>query len=350
MSGDTKADAMTRLVEELCSDRCAGRAAGSAGGREAKRVVVRAMRDAGLDPFEQAVPLSRGANVLATIPGQIDRWVMVAAHYDHLGKMGSAIYRGADDNAAAVAIMVDVAARLTRERPLGRGVILAAFDAEEPPHFLTPVMGSEHYARNPSTPLDKIDLMVCLELLGHSLGGSVAPSEVGESIFTLGTERVVGFGDEVESIARKTPGVILRRADAEVIPPLSDYAAFWSRQRPFVLLTSGRSRIYHTPKDTVDRLDWPKMHATSQALEALVRYACARDDAPFVLRETRDDVSSLDSLVSMLGALASRSGQAALGLAMARELRGVCQADGSLPVTRRGELAMLVAGLESALA
>ena len=45
---------------------------------------------------------------------------------------------------------------------------------------------------------------------------------------------------------------------AELIPPLSDYAAFWERQRPFLLLSNGRSRVYHTPEDTPDKLSRAK--------------------------------------------------------------------------------------------
>ena len=74
----------------------------------------------------------------------LDRWVLVAAHYDHLGRAGGHTYRGADDNAAAVAILVDVANSIARTRPQGRGILFAAFDAEEPPYFLSDSMGSEY--------------------------------------------------------------------------------------------------------------------------------------------------------------------------------------------------------------
>ena len=67
---------MKRLVERLCSDACAGRAPGTEGGRLARRYVIEALHDEGLDPYEQAVPRCRGANVLAEIRGDIDRWVM----------------------------------------------------------------------------------------------------------------------------------------------------------------------------------------------------------------------------------------------------------------------------------
>jgi hypothetical protein len=83
---------MRKLVEALCSDECAGRAPGTPGGRAARRIVTDAFRAAGLSPVEQRIDV--GANVLAALPGTTDRWVMVAAHYDHLGKDGPDIYAG----------------------------------------------------------------------------------------------------------------------------------------------------------------------------------------------------------------------------------------------------------------
>ena len=125
---------MRALVETLCSDRCAGRAPGTPEGLEARRAVTSALREVGLDPFEQLVPGCRGANVLANIPGEIDRYILLGAHFDHLGKHGKDIYWGADDNAAAVAILVEVAGALISVSPeaeMGRTMaesLLAACD------------------------------------------------------------------------------------------------------------------------------------------------------------------------------------------------------------------------------
>src|SRR5262249_41004397 len=146
----------------------------------------------GLDPLVQTVPGCQGANVLATFPGRSDRWVLVAAHYDHLGTQEGLVYRGADDNAAAVAILVDVANAIARSRPEGRGVLFAACDAEEPPYFLSEAMGSVQFASQPIVPLDSIDLMICMDLVGHSLGPEGLPADVRDTVFALGSERSAG--------------------------------------------------------------------------------------------------------------------------------------------------------------
>src|SRR5687767_8342434 len=157
--------AMRALVEALCSDRCNGRAAGSPGGALARALVEEAFAEAGYTTERQEVPVIGGANVLARLPGTIPRWVLVAAHYDHVGADGGAIYRGADDNAAAVAILVEAARALKASPPSGRGVLFAAFDAEEPPNFLSSTMGSQHFVEHPVVPLASIDLMVCMDLV-----------------------------------------------------------------------------------------------------------------------------------------------------------------------------------------
>jgi hypothetical protein len=340
------------LVEELCSPSCAGRRPGTAEGAAARAVVVRALRDAGLDPYEQPVPeLRGGANVLATLRGDVDRYVLVGAHFDHLGSLGGRVFWGADDNAAAVAILVDVARALAAARPAGRGVIIAAFDGEEPPHFLTPAMGSEHFAQHCPVPLDRIDMMACMDLVGHAFGPAGVPSEVRSSVFALGAERSGGTAAHVDALASAVPGVAIRRADAQIIPPLSDYAAFWSRGVPFLFLTSGRWQHYHTPEDTPDKLDYDKMAATARWLERFVRETCARPEDRIESRpEGRDDAATLRSLIALTGALEKVSPEAAMGRAMAEELLSACDRGGSLPIERRNEAAMLVGMLEQRLA
>lgn len=317
----------------------------------ARAHLVEALRSRGLDPFEQPVPGCGGANVLATLPGQSDRWVVVSAHYDHLGTQDGAIYRGADDNAAAVAILVEVAAALAATRGLGRGVLVAAFDSEEPPHFMTSAMGSMHFSDHPTIPMNRIDMMVCMDLVGHALGPPGIPAAIRNTVFALGSERSTGTGAHVGALERAVPGVLVRRADADIIPPLSDYAAFWKAEVPFLFLTNARSRYYHTPLDTPDRLDYAKMAATAQWLERFVRETCARPagEIPF-LGQGRDDASTLRSIADLAASLADVYSEARTGKMMAENLLTLCDGQGRLPDSRRTDVQALVGLLESALA
>jgi Zn-dependent M28 family amino/carboxypeptidase len=347
-------EGMRTLVEGLCSAACAGRAPGTSGGLLARQLVREALRDAGLDPFEQAIGSSMGANLVATLPGEIDRWVLIGAHYDHLGATDRTYFPGADDNAAAVAILVEAARGLAAKRAEGRGVIIAAFDAEEPPYFLTGQMGSQYFAAHAAalgTPLDRIDLMVCMDLVGHALGPPGLPPDVRRSLFALGAERSDGTAALVDELARAEDDVVVRRVDAEVIPPLSDYDAFWARSVPFVFLTAGRSQRYHTPEDTPEHLDWAKMAATARWLEALVRRSCARPDHRTTFTAAaRDDASTLRTLLELAAPLSSVSPTAAEGARTARDLLARCDAKGRLPDALADGPRRLVAALESGLA
>ena len=342
---------MKELVEALCSDRCAGRAAGTPGGRLARELVVQAFADAGYATELQAIPRVGGTNVLARLPGTGDRWLLVAAHYDHVGVAKGGIHRGADDNAAAVAILIEVARGLKTAAAAKRGVIFAAFDAEEPPNFLCSTMGSQHFVDHPPVPLDSIDMMVCMDLVGHAVGPATLPAEIRNTVFALGAERSAGTAAHLDRLARAVPGVVVRRLDAETIPPMSDYHAFWQRSIPFVFLSNGRSAVYHTPEDTVEKLGFGKMKATAEWVARFVRETCERPEARIEWRPgARDDASTLRTLADMARALEGLIPAAAGARTAAEALLQACAPDGRIPDRLRGELARLTAMMEQGLA
>lgn len=307
------------------------------------------MRGAGLDPFEQPVPGCGGANVIAKVEGTLPRYVVVGAHFDHLGQTAANTYWGADDNAAAVGVLVQVASESARERD-GRGCLIVSFDGEEPPFFLTQGMGSQAFVAAPPVPLAAIDFMVCMDLVGHRLGPEGLPDEVGQSLFALGAERSRGTLDLVRSVARSEAGVIVRPVDAEIIPPLSDYEPFWRARIPFLFLTVGRSRVYHSPEDTVEKLDFPKIEATARWLTRLVHATRTRADAVVFDDAGRDDAGTLDQILEVVGALAAVSPEAQMARSYVGRLRAQCDASGRLPAEARSEVGAIVGMIESRLA
>jgi hypothetical protein len=340
---------MRNVVRDLCSLECAGRKPGTRQGLAARRVVLRALRDAGLDPEEQPVPGCNGANVIASVPGTVDRWMVVGAHYDHLGKLGDEVFWGADDNAAAVAILVEVA-RATRARRDGRGVVFAAFDGEEPPYFMTDGMGSRAFLREPPVPRERIDFMIAMDVVGHRIGPPSLPDEVGASVFALGGERSEGTSELIESLARSEPGAVVRTADADIIPPLSDHEPFWAAKIPFLLLTCGRSSVYHTPRDVPALLDFGKMEATARWLARFVQSTRTRDGAIAFREDGCDDARTIRQVMQVLEALENVAPEASLAMGMAQSLLDECDARGRLPADRHPEVGQLIAMIEQRLA
>jgi Zn-dependent M28 family amino/carboxypeptidase len=328
------------FIASLCSDACAGRKPGSKGGLLARSLVREELKKLGLAIREQPLPRIGGANLVAELPGSgplADREIVVGAHYDHLGTLDGAIYRGADDNAAAVAILLEAAKVVIARGGPGRRVLFVAFDAEESPYFRSGDMGSERFCEEAG--FAKTDAMIAMDLVGHAIGPAALPAEVRQSLFVLGAEK-----GELGSFVRSGHGIFARRVDADLIPPLSDYDAYWKRGVPFLFLTSGRSAVYHTPEDTPEKLDYTKIAATAAWLGALV--SDLREHAPVArYTERRDDATTVETLLEMTKLLSPFSPMAVAAAEMLGPFRGR-----KLTKGEQGTLSMIVSGLEQALA
>ncbi len=159
-------------VTTLAADSMLGRAPGSRGDSLSTAYLIRALELA-VGAFgvisTQDVPMrSEGAssrNVLATIPGARDEWVVVTAHHDGLGvgrpdARGDSIYNGANDNAVGVALAICIARNLAPAAGR-RGVIVILTAAEERGR-----LGSRYCAEHPSVELEKITFAVNLDAIG----------------------------------------------------------------------------------------------------------------------------------------------------------------------------------------
>jgi hypothetical protein len=270
-------------VETLASPEYGGRRGEVA---EKSRVyLIEAFNALGLEPlfdgsFSQEIPdrdgrPAMGRNVGAKLAGADPKlageWVIVAAHFDHLGVRDGVLYPGADDNASAVAMMLEVARCLAAdpEKPR-RSVMFIGFDLEERGLF-----GSRYFAEHPPVPLEKVALFVTADMIGRSLAG------VGtDFVFVMGTERwPMSRGWIREASEGKPLRVGMIGADLLVIPR-SDYGPFRSRQVPFLFFSTGENPCYHTPSDVAETLDYPKAEAISRVVFEVVRRAVHSDARP----------------------------------------------------------------------
>jgi hypothetical protein len=191
-------------------------------------------------------------NVVALLPGANpllrDEYIIVGAHYDHLGYGGegslapdeTAVHNGADDNASGTAALLDIARRLVAEPRLDRSVLFIAFTGEE-----RGLLGSAFFVREPT-----IDLQGTVAMLNLDMVGRV----VDDALTVLG----VGTAAEWEEI--------VDRANADMSAPLrigksrdgygpSDHSSFYGAGIPVLHFLSNLHEDYHRPSD-----DWEKIN------------------------------------------------------------------------------------------
>ncbi len=299
---------LTRMTTYLASDDLDGRGEGTPGGELARAYVIDEMVRCGLQPavggsFEQPITTGAGANVLGLIPGSDPalsaRHVVLSAHYDHLGNCQGDICNGANDNAAGVAIMLGVACALAADPP-PQPVLIAAWDAEEPPTFMTDAMGSEFYAAHPVVPLEQTDAVVVLELVG----GGLWPGHQGH--YLAGAE----LSPQVATAVWSTPvpeGLLVRRTALHMIEEQptghmawSDYDAFRNRGTPVLMAVNGFNQYYHTPADELATLDLPKMARQAQYALDLMRQLTLGGEKPSFVAEGADYAIDAASTKAML--------------------------------------------------
>lgn len=130
-------------------------------------------------------------NVIGYIEGTEvkDTFILLTAHYDHLGMMGKTMFPGANDNASGVAMMLDMANYFSKN-PCKYSVAFIAFAGEEPG-----LIGSKHYTDNPwpELPLSKIKFLINLDLMGS---GEKGMAVVNATIFPEYFNKLKAANDE----------------------------------------------------------------------------------------------------------------------------------------------------------
>jgi aminopeptidase YwaD len=197
-------------------------------------------------------------NVAGYLPGQTDEYVVIGAHYDHLGLGGQfsmapsltgTVHPGADDNASGTAGVLELAryfsaefkstqGNATQVKPR-RGILFLTFAGEE-----LGLLGSGYYANHPELPLSKAVTMINLDMIGRPrdgkiyIGGAGTGSTLRASLdsITPQSKLKVDYSDNSTSSS-------------------SDHTSFIARQVPALFFFSGLHGDYHKPSDTWDKID-----------------------------------------------------------------------------------------------
>src|SRR5215469_2292887 len=192
-------------------------------------------------------------NVLAWLPGQSDEYVIIGAHYDHLGRGNvdslapsqiGQIHPGADDNASGTAGVLELARLLAPQRgQLKRSILFMNFAGEE-----LGLLGSAEWVKEPTRPLAKALAMINMDMIGRIRDDKVYIGGVGTGS---------NFKTVLEQAQKDVPFKVEYSAGGY---SSSDHTSFVAKQIPVLFFFSGLHSDYHKPSDT-----WDKINATSAA-------------------------------------------------------------------------------------
>jgi hypothetical protein len=303
-------DLLLRAFGALASDSMQGRRIASPGSLKARAFLVGELKRLGVEPlvpdfvssFPARIPdvaateqrrgatsiLGRqqpsvvntmrsatGSNILGVIRGteHPDRFVVLSAHYDHVGINGGQVYPGANDNASGSAALLAIADLLVAAKPRN-SVIIAFFDGEE-----LGMLGSVAFAKNPPMSIKQIAANVNVDMVSRSDDGvlylvgekwNARMSAIASVVSSTGIVRIVGGHDGRDSKDDYTQR--------------SDQWTFRERGIPAVLFTAEELADYHRPSDFAGKVNLGFYVRAVSAIADFVRQLDESIDESFLRR------------------------------------------------------------------
>ena len=249
---DIDAAQLIRDVEVLAADEMEGRMAGTPGGAKARAYLLQRLKQTGLKPlaasFEQPFEFTarrngaprQGVNLLGLIRGTArpNRYIVVTAHYDHVGIRNGQIYNGADDNATGAAALLAMAAHFVKNPP-ETSLVIAALDAEE-----SGLRGARAFLASDVVATDAIVMNVNLDMIGRD-GKNI--------LYAAGTHHYPALKPLLENVAQPPVelrfGHDVRGGEMEDWTNSSDHAVFHQAGIPFIYFGVEDFENHHKPSD-----------------------------------------------------------------------------------------------------
>ena len=281
----------------LTSPQLAGRAAGTSQAKEVADYIAKEFEEYGLEPFRginfyqpfkiQVAP-KKGGRAIPSSPKELDgynvvgyapaksknaRYIIVGAHFDHIGSLGEKFFPGADDNASGVAAMLELAKafgkRYREKNDLKHHIVIVAFDGNN--HNL---QGSRAFVQKKGVEPYKVTCMVNIDQIGSTL----APvGEFDEYILVLGGDKLGTWQKEQLDFANEFFGLGLcidysyygSQQFYDIFYRLSDQQSFTEAGIPALLFTSGITK--HTNKET-DAVETLSPEVLQRRIELIYRF------------------------------------------------------------------------------
>lgn len=279
---------MHEMLSYIADDNTCGRESGTSGKQIVEQFIVREFKLMGLKPFHwsytQSVPYEDSIvlrNVVGLLPASApsDEYIIVGAHYDHIGQLAGRIYNGADDNASGVTAMLSLARAFSSMKADGAGpsknLIFVAYDGKE-----LSMSGSKHFVSELGIPAKNIVCAVNIDMLGTDL---VPVGKNREYLIVLGEETLP---EDVRGYLSYLCNRTLYRMDLDLtfygsrnftrmIYETGDQYPFAKAGIPAVLFTSAFHKHTYRPTDDVDIIDFQLLRKRTAVIFNFINRLCS---------------------------------------------------------------------------
>jgi hypothetical protein len=238
-------------------------------------------------------------NVLATLPGTgilKNQWVIVGAHYDHIGMGGPgsgsivpdtvAVHNGADDNASGTAVLLELARYLAANPPgvaSRRSIMFQAYSGEE-----RGALGSSHVVEHSPVPLDSVVAMINLDMVGNLKENKLVIGGAGTS--SIWKELLASLNGDSLHLISSDEGL-----------GGSDHTSYYVKNIPVLFFFTGEHSRYHRPTDDVEFLNLTGMAQVGQLAANTIADIAARPMPPDFVRVTSGRPTSRGEISVGLG-------------------------------------------------
>jgi hypothetical protein len=246
-------------IKYLSSDELAGRKTGTDGNRLAQIFIKERFTSIGLQPvdgsYEQIFDhvnvrsgeeFNGAVNIIGMIEGtgNNEEFIVITAHYDHLGVRGEEIYNGADDNASGTAGILAIAEYFSNRQP-ENNLLFIAFDAEE-----QGLAGAYHFVQSPTISLSQVVLNVNLDMISTNFENE---------LYAVGTYHYPFLKPLVEEATADVPISVLFGYDSDDWSQnwtlASDHGPFHLQGIPFIYFGVEDHEHYHQPSDVFESIN-----------------------------------------------------------------------------------------------
>ena len=275
---ETQRQRLEKHLYTLASDSLRGREGGTEDARRAASYIERQWRQMGLKPlfgnsYDSPFTNVYGSfsNLLAVIEGSDptlkNEYIVLGAHFDHVGVRDDKIYNGADDNASGSSCLLELARLLqARKGELKRSVIICAFDGEE-----KGLLGSKAMVDllKSKKMLDNVKLMMSIDMVGwYKANGELVLEGTGTLKKRNDLLKPESLGSDIKVKFKSFEKSIFTATDTE---------PFAVEGVPTLAVTTGLKSPYHKPEDDADLIDYEGLDRVTDYLLA-VTLAVSRQD------------------------------------------------------------------------